>query len=58
MILYFTSLEVWGFNSDYLINFFIFNLPIEEVLFFICIPYSCVFTYFVFTKYVPDNFFM
>ena len=54
--IYFTSIEVWGFNQDYLINFFIFNLPLEEVLFFICIPYACVFTYFVFSKYVPDNF--
>lgn len=56
--IYFTSLGVWGFNQDYLINFLdIFNLPIEEVLFFICIPYACVFTYFVFTKYVPENLF-
>lgn len=54
--IYFTSIEVWGFNQDYLINFFIFNLPLEEVLFFICIPYACVFTYFVFSKYVTDNF--
>ena len=54
--IYFTSIGVWGFNQDYLINFFIFNLPLEEVLFFICIPYACVFTYFVFSKYVPDNF--
>jgi len=55
--IYFTSIEVWGFNQDYLINFFIFNLPLEEVLFFICIPYACVFTYFVFSKYVPVNLF-
>lgn len=56
--IYFTSLGVWGFNQDYLINFLdIFNLPIEEVLFFICIPYACVFTYFVFTKHVPENLF-
>ena len=56
--IYFTSLGVWGFNQDYLISFLdIFNLPIEEVLFFICIPYACVFTYFVFTKYVPENLF-
>ena len=56
--IYFTSLGVWGFNQDYLINLLdIFNLPIEEVLFFICIPYACVFTYFVFTKYVPENLF-
>ena len=56
--IYFTSIGVWGFNQDYLINFFdIFNLPLEEVLFFICIPYACVFTYFVFSKYIPDNLF-
>ena len=56
--IYFTSLGVWGFNSDYLINSLnVYNLPFEEVLFFICIPYACVFTYFVFTKYVPDNLF-
>ena len=56
--IYFTSIGVWGFNQDYLINFFdILNLPLEEVLFFICIPYACVFTYFVFSKYIPDNLF-
>ena len=56
--IYFTSLGVWGFNSDYLINSLnVYNLPFEEVLFFICIPYACVFTYFVFTKYVSDNHF-
>ena len=51
-------LEFGSLNQDYLINFFdIFNLPLEEVLFFICIPYACVFTYFVFSKYIPDNLF-
>ena len=39
---YFTSIGVWGFNSDYLIGIYLFNLPIEEVLFFVCVPFSCV----------------
>ncbi len=51
----FTSQGVWGFNPDYITGIYILNLPLEEVLFFVCVPYSCVFIYEVFNAYVKRD---
>lgn len=47
----FTSMGVWQFNDDYILGIYLFNLPLEEILFFICIPYSCVFTFYCLDKF-------
>ncbi|MCE2893259.1 MAG: lycopene cyclase domain-containing protein [Flammeovirgaceae bacterium] len=41
----FASWGVWGFNQKYIIGIYFFHLPLEEVLWFICIPYACIFSY-------------
>ncbi len=49
--IWFTTHGVWWFNYKYLIGLKISELPIEEILFFICIPFSCIFTYFCLDKF-------
>lgn len=35
----------WSFNPHYVTGVDVFNLPLEEVLFFVTVPYSCLFIY-------------
>jgi lycopene cyclase domain-containing protein len=53
--IYFTYLGVWGFNSEYHSGILLINLPLEEILFFIIIPFCCLFTYFVLKKFKKFN---
>ena len=49
--IWFTAHGVWWFNTDYTIGVIIGGLPVEEWLFFICIPFACVFTFYCLNKF-------
>ena len=48
---WFTYEGVWWFNNTYLIGVRFLGLPIEEWIFFLCIPFSCTFTYYCLNKF-------
>ncbi|MET7036353.1 lycopene cyclase domain-containing protein [Elizabethkingia miricola] len=48
---WFTKMGVWWFDTKYTLGIIIVGLPLEEWLFFFCIPFSCVFTYFCLDKF-------
>ena len=35
----------WDFNPNYILGFKIISLPFEEILFFITVPFACLFTW-------------
>ncbi|MDO8930550.1 MAG: lycopene cyclase domain-containing protein [Bacteroidota bacterium] len=51
----FTKANVWSFNHEYTLGKDIKGLPIEEWLFFLVIPYACVFIYEVLKFYLKKQ---
>lgn len=45
----------WAFNPEHLAGIYIWGLPIEEILFFITVPYSCIFIYETVLFYVKEK---
>lgn len=41
----FTRNGFWGFNPEYLVGIKLGHLPIEEILFFLIVPFACYFIY-------------
>jgi lycopene cyclase domain-containing protein len=51
----FTEARIWGFHPEYTIGLDFKGLPIEEWLFFLVVPYSCVFIYEVLKVYLEKQ---
>jgi lycopene cyclase domain-containing protein len=49
-----TSRGHWSFNSDYLVGLSFLGLPLEEILFFITVPFSCLFAYEALVYFLKD----
>jgi lycopene cyclase domain-containing protein len=55
--MYFTEKGIWWFNTNYTTGVRLYNLPIEEVLFFIIVPFACVFIYEVLNYFIKTDIF-
>jgi len=53
--LLFVKLNVWSFNPDYVVGIRFYDLPLEEMLFFLTVPYACIFIYECLNVYFPKN---
>ncbi len=51
--IYFTAIGIWSFNHNYVTGWFVAGLPWEEWLFFIIVPYACMFIYEVLRYFFP-----
>jgi len=54
---WFTVAGVWEFNPRYLLGLYLFQLPIEEWLFFFTVPFACIFIYEVLNYFFPKDIF-
>lgn len=41
--IWFTHAGVWGFTPEYLTGVYLLEVPIEEMMFFITVPFACMF---------------
>lgn len=52
--IFFTYSGIWGFNPQHHLPAVLFHLPVEEWLFFVIVPYACLFLHEVLVFYFPD----
>lgn len=52
----FTVYGVWSFNPDYILGVYFLDLPLEEILFFVTVPFACIFIYECLNYYIKKDF--
>jgi lycopene cyclase domain-containing protein len=52
--IWFTELGIWGFNHNYTKDLYLAGLPVEEWLFFLVVPYCCIFLYEVLGYFIKN----
>lgn len=45
----------WAFSEQHLLGIYFYVLPLEEILFFITVPYSCIFIYETIKFYINEK---
>ena len=50
---FFLRIGIWGFNPDYYLGYTFFGLPMEEWMFFLFIPYACIFMHYSLLELFP-----
>lgn len=53
---FFTVWNVWSFNPQYITGIYFWELPLEEILFFLTVPYACLFIYECVRSYFPKDY--
>lgn len=53
--LIFTWEGVWSFNPNYVLGIYLQGLPLEEILFFITVPFACIFIYECLNHYIQKD---
>jgi len=45
----------WYFNEEYVIGIYFFGLPIEEIMFFLTVPFACIFTWEMLNRFMKGK---